>query len=142
MSFRYSIIVFLAITVHADSNKAAQQIKIADDKKSIQYIDLISKVRDNHGSVYSACMNYMIKVSPTKADDELMLKAIKGYNHGYVLKLLLDDAKSANWDCTFGIWLTVFFILVLAAVLGGIIFKLITKCCVPSTVRFQSCVRF
>lgn len=132
----------MAISVHANSIKAAQQSKIADDRKSIQYSELMSKVRENHGTVYSACMNYLIKVSPTKADDELMLKAIKGYNHGYVLKLLLDDAKSANWDCTFGVWLTAFFILLIAGVLGGIIFKLITKCCVPSSVRFQSCIRF
>lgn len=132
----------MAITTHADSIKAAQQTKNADDKKSIQYIELMSKVRDNHGSVYSGCMNYMTKVSLTKADDELMMRAIKSYNHGYVLKLLLDDAKSANWNCTFGIWLTAFFILLIAGVLGGIIFKLITKCCVPPTVRFQSCIRF
>lgn len=131
----------MTFAVHANTNKASAPAKAADDKKSILYTELMSKVRENHGTIYGACMNYQIKVQQTKGDDEVMLRSIKDFNHGYIVKLLLDDAKSANWNCTFGLWLTAIAVFLLAGFIGGIIFKLVTKFCVPSSIRFQSCIK-
>lgn len=136
----FSLVFFMMmILIQTKANKIVQPI---DDKKSLQYGEFMSKVRDGHGTIYSACMNYLIKAPPTKADDEIILRAVKGLNHGYVVKLLLDDAKSANWDCTFGLWLLFAVILLITGLIGGVIFKLISKYCRTSSIKCQSCIKF
>lgn len=101
---------------------------------------MMTNLRENRESIYNLCMNYLIKVPATRDEDFKMFAAVKVFNHGYIEKLLLQDARSAHFNCTWGLWLLLALVFIFISIVAIIVYKLILKFLLPSNFVIQSCI--